>query len=113
MNYVELGTNVLRTGLGPQRNKVPLGRNATFSFSYTSGKVLELHHPKNHSHFGSWIEIIFSGTIEKLIVNNVTNGETSLIGEFTVTDKFNADEFLIHILFETVCNYFNYFKIWN
>ena len=50
----------------------------------------------------------FSGTIEKLIVNNVTNGETSLIGEFTVTDKFNADEFLIHILFETVCNYSNY-----
>ena len=39
MNYVEQGTNVLRTGLGPQRNKVPLGRNATFSFSYTSGKV--------------------------------------------------------------------------
>ena len=107
MNYVEQGTNVLRTGLGPQRNKVPLGRNATFSFSYTSGKVLEPHHSKNHTHFESCIKIIFSGTIEKLIVNNVTNGETSLIGEFTVTDKFNADEFLIHILFETVCNFFN------
>ena len=97
----------MRNGLGPQRNKVPLGRNATFSFAYTSGKILELHHSKNHSHFESWIKIIFSGTIEKLIVNNVTNGEINLIGEFTVTDKFNADEFLIHILFETVCNYFN------
>ena len=50
---------------------------------------------------------IFSGTIEKLIVNNVTNGETSLIGEFTVADKFYANEFLIHILFETVCSFFN------
>ena len=57
MNYVEQGTNVLRTGLGPQRNKVPLGRNATFSFSFTSGKVFKNHCAGNLLNYESLIMI--------------------------------------------------------
>ena len=39
INYIDQGTNLLKPGLGHLKTKVPLGRNATFSFSYTSGKV--------------------------------------------------------------------------
>ena len=49
------------------------------------------------------MKINISGTIEKLIINNVTNGVNSPLGEFTVADKFLANEFLVHIMFEMVC----------
>ena len=102
VNYIEQGTNILRNGLGPLRNKVPLGRNATFSFSYTSGKTNALIYIFICLFWALIMRRNILGTIEKLIVYNVTNGVNSSLGDFIVTDKFLANEFLVHILFEMV-----------
>jgi hypothetical protein len=37
--YTDKGTGLMKQGLGPDKHQVPLGRNVTFTFSYTTGKV--------------------------------------------------------------------------
>ena len=37
--YFEKYTNVLRSGLGVAKNKIPLGQDVTFEFDYISGTI--------------------------------------------------------------------------
>ena len=37
--YFEKYTNILRSGLGVAKNKIPLGQNLTFEFDYISGTI--------------------------------------------------------------------------
>ena len=37
--YFEKYTNILRSGLGVAKNKIPLGQNVTFEFDYISGTI--------------------------------------------------------------------------
>ena len=78
VKYFEKYTNVLKSGLGVDQNKVPLGRDVTFSFEYTSG------------------------TIDKLIVHNLTNELNELIDEYNVTEKFDARSFYLNLTFNAV-----------
>ena len=81
VKYFEKYTNVLKPGLGILQNKVPLGREVTLSFEYTSG------------------------TVDKLITTNVTDGSNLLIAQYEVTDKFDARQFLINLTFTSVSHY--------
>ena len=78
VKYFEKYTHVLKPGLGILQNKVPLGREVTLGFEYTSG------------------------TVDKLITTNVTNGLNALIDQYEVTDKFDARQFLINLTFASV-----------
>ena len=82
VKYFEKYTNALKPGLGILQNKVPLGREVTLGFEYTSG------------------------TVDKLITTNVTDGLNVLIDQYEVTDKFDARQSLINLTFTTVSKSF-------
>ena len=86
VKYFEKYTHVLKPGLGISQSKVPLGRDVTLSFEYTSG------------------------TVDKLITTNVTDGLNVLIDQYEVTDKFDARQFLINLTFTSVSQVSSIYK---
>ena len=88
--------------VGINNNMLPIDRNVTFIFDWKQGKHLAVHTLLWASLYHSCFNILTLGTIENIVLVNTTGGADIFLGNFTVTDKFNAKDFRVNIPFQNV-----------